>query len=180
MASEVPRDPNTTEEMRRFLDKLARAKSIFTNVTATEATALLDVFTSALKGLAPASGGGTANFLRADVSWAVPPTDITLPSACKVWGYVTVSAGAPTLAASYNVTSITDTGVGVLDVTIATDFSSVNWSNVATVNDGVATPLLPGTGSGVRGAGSDRITARTSAGVLTDPGSYSFSGFGAQ
>lgn len=43
------------------------------DLTATQATALLNVFTSTLKGLAPLSGGGTANFLRADGTWAVPP-----------------------------------------------------------------------------------------------------------
>jgi hypothetical protein len=32
----------------------------------------LDLFTSSLKGLAPASGGGTTNFLRADGTWAAP------------------------------------------------------------------------------------------------------------
>ncbi len=42
------------------------------DLTGTQATALLDTFTSALKGLAPASGGGTTNFLRADGSWAAP------------------------------------------------------------------------------------------------------------
>ena len=42
------------------------------DMTGTQATALLDVFTSVAKGLAPASGGGTSNFLRADGTWAVP------------------------------------------------------------------------------------------------------------
>ncbi len=42
------------------------------DLTATQATALLDTFTSGAKGLAPASGGGTANFLRADGTWAAP------------------------------------------------------------------------------------------------------------
>lgn len=42
-------------------------------LTGTEATALLDVFTNLLKGLVPASGGGTANYLRADGAWAAPP-----------------------------------------------------------------------------------------------------------
>ena len=42
------------------------------DLTGTQATALLDTFTSALKGLAPASGGGTTNFLRADGTWAAP------------------------------------------------------------------------------------------------------------
>jgi phage-related tail fiber protein len=36
-------------------------------------TATLNVFTSTLKGLAPSSGGGTTNFLRADATWAAPP-----------------------------------------------------------------------------------------------------------
>jgi len=39
-------------------------------LTGTQATTLLDEFTSSLKGLAPASGGGTTNFLRADGTWA--------------------------------------------------------------------------------------------------------------
>lgn len=42
------------------------------DLTATQATALLDTFTSSLKGLTPASGGGTTNFLRADGTWAAP------------------------------------------------------------------------------------------------------------
>ena len=42
------------------------------DLTATQATALLDTFTTAAKGLAPASGGGTTNFLRADGTWAAP------------------------------------------------------------------------------------------------------------
>jgi hypothetical protein len=42
------------------------------DLTGTQATTLLDTFTAALKGLAPASGGGTSNFLRADGTWAAP------------------------------------------------------------------------------------------------------------
>lgn len=42
------------------------------DLTGTQTTALLDVFTDLLKGLAPASGGGTTNFLRADGTWAAP------------------------------------------------------------------------------------------------------------
>lgn len=43
------------------------------DLTGTQVTTLLDVFTSVLKGLVPASGGGTTNFLRADGTWAAPP-----------------------------------------------------------------------------------------------------------
>jgi hypothetical protein len=38
-------------------------------LTQAQVTALLNVFSSSLKGLVPASGGGTANFLRADASF---------------------------------------------------------------------------------------------------------------
>jgi hypothetical protein len=42
-------------------------------MNSTQATAGLNVFTSALKGLVPLSGGGTTNFMRADGTWAAPP-----------------------------------------------------------------------------------------------------------
>lgn len=46
-------------------------------LTGTQATTLLDTFTSSLKGLTPASGGGTTNFLRADGTWAAPSGGIS-------------------------------------------------------------------------------------------------------
>jgi len=42
-------------------------------LTPTQVTAMLNVFTPSLQGLAPSSGGGTTNFLRADGNWAAPP-----------------------------------------------------------------------------------------------------------
>jgi hypothetical protein len=50
--------------------------------TAAEATAALDVFTATLKGLVPASGGGTTTFLRADGTWqslGAVGVDVTAP-----------------------------------------------------------------------------------------------------
>lgn len=55
-----------------FLGRVTAATGNVENLTGTQATTLLDVFTSTLKGLAPASGGGTTNFLRADGTWAAP------------------------------------------------------------------------------------------------------------
>ena len=42
------------------------------DLTAAQATALLNLFSNTLQGLTPASGGGTTNFLRADGTWAAP------------------------------------------------------------------------------------------------------------
>ena len=46
------------------------------DLTSAQATTLINVFTSVLKGLAPASGGGTTNFLRADGTWAAPSSGV--------------------------------------------------------------------------------------------------------
>lgn len=78
-----------------------------TDITGTQATALLDAFTTALKGLAPASGGGTTNFLRADGTWAAPPATSTL-----AWSAIT---GTPTTIAGYGIVDgVTLTGVQTL------------------------------------------------------------------
>ena len=47
------------------------------DLTGTQATTILDTFTSTLKGLVPASGGGTDNFLRADGTWTAVGGGIT-------------------------------------------------------------------------------------------------------
>lgn len=52
--------------------RVTAATGVVEDLTGTQATTLLDVFTTSLKGLAPASGGGTTNFLRADGTWAAP------------------------------------------------------------------------------------------------------------
>lgn len=54
----------------RFLGRITAGIGNVEALTGTQATTLLDTFTSLLKGLAPASGGGTTNFLRADGTWA--------------------------------------------------------------------------------------------------------------
>lgn len=55
------------------------------------------------------------------------------PGHPKFWLYTTGGA-SPSIATSYNVTSITDGGSGVLTTTIATDFSSANWCCLATAS----------------------------------------------
>jgi hypothetical protein len=57
----------------RFVGRVSGSTGVPEAMTGTQATTLLDVFTDLLKGLVPASGGGTTNFLRADATWAAPP-----------------------------------------------------------------------------------------------------------
>jgi len=57
----------------RIMGRVTASSGVQEALTGTQATTLLDTFTSGLKGLAPASGGGTTNFLRADGAWVAPP-----------------------------------------------------------------------------------------------------------
>lgn len=61
----------------RFLGRISSGSGDTEELTGTQATTLLDAFTSGAKGLAPASGGGTANFLRADGTWTTPSGSAT-------------------------------------------------------------------------------------------------------
>jgi hypothetical protein len=77
------------------------------DLTATQATTILNTFTSADKGLAPASGGGTTNFLRADGTWTAPSggsgtvtsVGMTVPS------FLAVSPSTVTTAGTFAVTA---------------------------------------------------------------------------
>lgn len=63
----------------RLLGRVTAGTGDVEVLTGTQATTLLDTFTSSLKGLAPLSGGGTSNFLRADGTWAAPAGGSTPP-----------------------------------------------------------------------------------------------------
>ncbi len=75
---------------------------VTTALTYTPATQ--DVVTDAVKGLAPASGGGTANFLRADGTWAAPAggggSGLSLPTIYKLTLAHTNATTTPTTIAS--------------------------------------------------------------------------------
>jgi len=48
------------------------------DLSKTQLTSLINPVTSSLSGAAPASGGGTTNYLRADSTWAIPPGPVLL------------------------------------------------------------------------------------------------------
>jgi len=113
-----------------------------------------------------------------------PGTQQFHPSAAKWWLKAAVGAGVPAVSASYNNTSITDTGAGDITVTIATDFSSGNWSCLATVmgpdtTQGRAAFLL----ASQQAAGVVEFlcyTLGSSSPAKTDPDAWNFVGYGDQ
>jgi hypothetical protein len=100
------------------------------------------------------------------------------PSAAKCWATITYSGGTPTLAASYNITSITDTGAGQLTITIATDFSSADWAAIAMAVSSFASAVLS-TVIQSQAAGSVQIgTFQESVGFADQASRINFVGFG--
>ncbi len=85
----------------RILGRTSAGPGNVEDLTGTQVTAMLDTFTSLLKGLVPASGGGTTAFLRADGNWSVPPG--TGGVADGNYGDITVSGGATTWTINTNV-----------------------------------------------------------------------------
>lgn len=103
------------------------------------------------------------------------------PAHPKAWGIVTYSGGVPTLAASYNISGITDTGTGRLTVTIDVDFSSANYAVIATTESDSTTLIRPASVSnGTRAAGSFELAVRDLGSSLTDPAAIMFACFGDQ
>jgi len=100
------------------------------------------------------------------------------PGHPKTWGFATVSGGTPTLATSYNMTSITDTAVGVITFTIATDFSSANWGPQAFVTNGSSNVKSVAGRQSLQAAGSIALESRFSDSSLIDPDAWSLAGLG--
>ena len=102
------------------------------------------------------------------------------PGMAKCWGCVTTSGGTPTLQTSWNITSITDSGLGLLTVTIATDFSSANYAICATVRYQTSPYDLVVNNTTIS-AGSFQLSAYSPFNVLqVDPLNYFFACFGDQ
>jgi hypothetical protein len=64
-----------------------------------------------------------------DVSKAVTPGHTQYhPGVAKAWVSVTFSAGTPSLAASHNISSVTDNGAGNTTVNFTTAFSAAGYA----------------------------------------------------
>lgn len=94
------------------------------DLSATQITAILNIFTSALKGLVPASGGGTTNFLRADGSWTTPAS--TAPTG-SIFAFA--SNAVPAGYLECNGASVSRTTYGSLFAVIGTSYGSVDGAS---------------------------------------------------
>lgn len=101
-------------------------------------------------------------------------------NAIKAWGLVTVAGGTPTLAASFGVTSITDSGTGLLTVELSTPFASTAYAVIATVHSGASVLTNQGIKVSITDADTFTLRIETSDGTEQDPTAYSFACLGAQ
>lgn len=116
-------------------------------LTATQLTTLVNAFTTSLSGAAPASGGGTTNYLRADGTWAAPPgatsgtvTSVSVTTANGVSGSVATATTTPAITLTLG--AITPSSIAAV--------GTVTGSNLSGTNTGDQTITLTGavTGSG--------------------------------
>jgi hypothetical protein len=101
-------------------------------------------------------------------------------NAAKAWGFIN-GGGTPAIAASYNVTSVTDSGQGLLTVTLTTPFSSANYCVVATVHSQSSGIQNLGIKVSITDASNFTLRVEDPDGNENDPSvGYSFVCYGAQ
>ena len=145
----------------RVLGRVTAGAGDAEEVTGTQLTVLIDLFTSALKGLVPASGGGTTNYLRADGTWAAPAGGGGAPADALYWvgaahadlsaekdlsgftGLVLNTTGTPSAYAGASCTnqfprSLTASGAATCADVSAADFASQTANVVLAAPNGMA------------------------------------------
>lgn len=128
------------------------------DLTAAQTTAMLDVFTSGAKGLAPASGGGSTNFLRADGTWSAPSGGAPTSASYVVMSLDGTLTSERVLAATAPVT-VTDGGAGG-NATIAVSTFAAGSSGIVPASGGGTTNFLRADGTWVSpGASSFSATS---------------------
>ncbi|MGL4397647.1 MAG: hypothetical protein ACRCS9_13990 [Hyphomicrobium sp.] len=140
------------------------------DMTAAVATSLLNTFTNALKGLVPASGGGTTTYLRADGSFAAPQwggIGGTLASQTDLQAALDAKLAA-SLVSSFALTLLDDTSAATMRTTLglgslATQSGTFSGSSSNT-NTGDQVITLTGD---VTGSGGGSFAATIAANAVT-------------
>ncbi len=135
------------------------------DLTPAQAAALLPVVTTTARGLAPASGGGVANFLRADGSWAVPPVSGGLSS----MGITASAAQINPLANAFDNAFLGAGSTGNFAVG-ANDFGNAAYWRNSFVGNGITVTKTPG--SDALGPYVDLRFSGTSSGAGANTGAF--------
>lgn len=137
------------------------------SLSVAQVNAMLPIFTSSLNGLAPASGGGTTNFLRADGTWAAPSGAGTVTSVAFADG-----SSSPI----FSISGSPITGAGTITETLVNQSANMVFAGPSTGSpaqptfralvvadipslSGLYLPLTGGTMSGSINMGSNSITS---------------------
>jgi lysophospholipase L1-like esterase len=145
-------------------------------LTPTQATADLNLFTTSLQGLTPASGGGTTNFLRADGTWAAPPggggsgTVTTFSAGTLSPLFTTSVANATTTPALTFTLSTASANTAFGNFTGSTATPSFGKVPVAAFATGTANTLLGYDGSGNPSAITAGTNISISGGIINATG----------
>lgn len=149
----------------RILGRTTAGPGIVEQLSTAGVTAMLDLFTSGLQGLTPASGGGTINFLRADGTWGLPPGDghvsdgnygdITVSAVGLVW---TINANVVTFAKFQQIA--TDRLVG-RDTTGTGNVEEISLNATLEFTGAGAIQRAALTGDATASAGSNALTLAT-------------------
>lgn len=116
--------------------RVTASTGVVEDLTATQATSVLNTFTTSLKGLAPASGGGTTNYLRADGTWAAPAgggtvTSVGLSTPTGLTAGGTPVTGSGTLAITLTAGYVIPTQAALdakLNASLATEITTAKTS----------------------------------------------------
>jgi hypothetical protein len=99
----------------RVLGRITSGAGDVEELTGTQFTTLIDIFTSTLRGAVPASGGGTTNFLRADGTWAAAAGTAAGSSGNVQYNNSGVMAGAAGLTYAGSGTNVKATAQNATD-----------------------------------------------------------------
>lgn len=145
----------------RFFGRITGGSGAGEELTGTQATTLLDVFTSSLKGLAPASGGGTSNFLRADGTWAAPG------GGSDPWVYLSLASNS-----TVSTTALADVSgmsfTGSANTTYEIEIFGAFQTAATTTGIGIALNIPSGTVYGMTFAPSANTTAMITQNLADD------------
>ena len=153
-------------------DNFMQAKAgAWASRTPTQVTADLNAVTSGLKGLAPASGGGIVNFLRADGSWQPPASGGN-------WGSITGTLSSQAdlqaeLNAKQNLIGVIRTIAGTTDTPTVTDaYKYLRCTSASAVTITIPTNAAQAFAIGqtltIEQAGAGAVTLSPSGGVILD------------